>query len=245
MKARISILAVIALALSVAPAVAGPPYTTDDPEPTEPGHWENYAFIAGVQSPGETAGQAGFDINYGAAKNLQLTLIAPLDFDHQAHDEVGAGDVQVAAKYMFLHRSDHGLLPDVSFFPALIIPSQARGFGAARLGAFLPFWAQKDFGAWSTFGGGGYDINPGPGNRNFTLAGWAVTRQVTKRLNLGMEIYHQTPSAVGGKALTAVAAGVIYQATKHFALLVSAGPGVQEARSAGRGVFYLSLQFTN
>lgn len=237
--------ALAAVALLALPAAAGPPYTTDDPEPTRTGGWENYVFVAGVQSPGETSGQAGFDINYGAAKDLQLTLIAPLDFDHQAHTEVGPADVQLAAKYMFIHQSDHTIIPDVSFFPALVLPTQARGFGPTRVGLFLPFWAQKDFGEWSTFGGGGYDINPGPGNRNYTLAGWAVTRQVTKRLNLGVEIYHQTPDIAGAKALTAVAAGVIFQLSKHFALMASAGPGIQSNPHAGQGVFYASLQFTN
>ncbi|HTX51339.1 MAG TPA: hypothetical protein VME40_18335 [Caulobacteraceae bacterium] len=29
-----------------AAAVAGPPYVTDDAEPTDPGHWEIYAYAA-------------------------------------------------------------------------------------------------------------------------------------------------------------------------------------------------------
>jgi len=233
------------LALAAQPAWAGPPYTTDDPEPTPTGHWEDRVFVLGVASPGDLSGQSGFDINYGAAKNLQLTLIAPLDYDHAAHTEVGPGNIQVSAKYEIWRQSAHGFLPEVAIFPQINLPTQARGFGSARLGAFLPIWAQKDFGSWSIFGGGGYDINPGPGRRNFTLAGWAVTHQVTKRFNLGMEIHHETPSTVGGKALTVVAAGAVYQLTTHFSLMASAGPGVQQARSAGEGVFYFALQYTN
>ncbi|MGH7023737.1 MAG: hypothetical protein ACREEB_09115 [Caulobacteraceae bacterium] len=233
------------LALACSPALAGPPYTTDDPEPTATGHWENRVFILGTQSPGDLAGQSGFDINYGVARNLQLTLIAPLDFDHGAHTEVGLGNIQLSVKYEFLHQSDHGWLPDVAIFPQLNLPTQARGFGPGRLGAFLPIWAEKDFGPWSTFGGVGYDINPGPGARDYTFAGWAVTRQLGRRLNLGMEIYHETPGTVGAKALTAVAAGAVYRLTRHFAVMASAGPGVQAARSAGEGVFYFALQYTN
>jgi hypothetical protein len=242
--ARVLAGALIALFLAPARVLAGPPYTTDDPEPTDTGHWENRVFVSGLQSPGETFGEAGLDINYGAAKNLQLTLVAPLAFDHRSHTEVAPGTVALSAKYKFVHQSDHSLVPDVGFFPQIDLPTQARGFGPTRLGLFLPLWAQKDFGAWSTFGGGGYDINPGPGNRNFILAGWAVTRQVTKRLNLGAEIYHETAQVAGAKALTAVAAGAVYQLTPHFALMASAGPAVQAARQAGQGVFYLALQFT-
>lgn len=244
-SSRVLVGALVAAISTAGPAIAGPPYTTDDPEPTDTGHWENRVFFDGVQYPGETIGQAGFDINYGVAKDLQLTLIAPLDFDHSAHIAVGSGDVQLSVKYRVLHQSENSLTPDVSLFPALNLPTQARMFGPSRLGLFLPVWAQKDFGPWSTFGGGGYDINPGPGNRDFTLAGWAITRQVTRRLNLGAEIYHETSGIVGGRALTAVAGGVVYQLSKHFALMASGGPAVQGSPQGGRAVFYAALQFTN
>jgi hypothetical protein len=53
----------------------------------------------------------------------------------------------------------------------MIVPVANRHFGSGRLGLFLPLWAEKDFGAWSLFGGGGYNINPGPDQRNFWLSG--------------------------------------------------------------------------
>ena len=240
-------LAGAALAVGLAPAWAwaGPPYVTDDPEPTPTGHWEDRIFVSGLRTPDETAGQTGFDINYGGAENLQLTVVAPLNYAHGDQSEVGLGDIVVSVKYRFLQQSDHTPLPDVAVFPALTLPTQARAFGPARVALFLPLWAQKDFGAWSTFGGGGYTINPGPGRRDFTLAGWGVTRQVSKRLNLGLEIYHQTPDTVDGKALTAVAGGVIYQLTRHFALMASGGPALQNASQAGQAVFYAALQYTD
>jgi hypothetical protein len=236
-------MALAGAALVSAPAVAGPPYTTDDPEPTRTGGWENYVFATGVQTPGDLSGQAGVELNYGGAKDLQLSIDLPLGVEHAAHTEVAPGQVQIGAKYRFLHQSK--ILPDVAFFPALMLPTQARGFGPTRLGLFLPLWAQKDFGDWSTFGGGGVDINPGSGNRNFTLTGWALTRQVTKKLNLGVEIWHETPSRIGVSSLTTLAGGVIWQMSKHYALMGTAGPGLQGDRRAGQGVFYMSLQYTN
>jgi hypothetical protein len=238
-------LAALAIVAAASPCQAGPPYTTDDPEPTPPGHWEDRVFVTGLRTPGQTAGQTGFDINYGGARDLQLTLFAPLDYARGAQDALGLGNIQISAKYRVLHQAGHGLTPDVAVFPALTLPTQARAFGPARFGLFLPVWAQKDFGPWSTFGGGGYDINPGPGRRDYTLAGWAVTRQMSKRLNLGVEVYHQTPDTVGGKALTAVAVGVVFQVTRHFALMASGGPAVQAASEAGQGVFYAALQYTD
>ena len=39
--------AALVLAGVAAPAVAGPPYLTDDPVPTDTSHWEIYAFTGG------------------------------------------------------------------------------------------------------------------------------------------------------------------------------------------------------
>lgn len=44
MKLRLA--AALAL-MSAAPVWAGPPYITDDPVPTDTGHWEIYGFAAG------------------------------------------------------------------------------------------------------------------------------------------------------------------------------------------------------
>ena len=37
-----------AMLLLASPALAGPPFITDDPEPVEPGHWEVYGFSSGA-----------------------------------------------------------------------------------------------------------------------------------------------------------------------------------------------------
>ena len=245
MRVAVRLGAVIASALGAAPAIAGSPYTTDDPEPCPTGHWESRAFVNGLQTPGETAGQSGLDINYGMAKDLQLSVLAPLDYTIGDRNQLGNGNLLLAAKYRFIHQSSHGVAPDVAIFPAVTLPTQAKGFGPARMALFLPVWAQKDFGPWSVFGGAGYTFNHGPGKRDFTLSALAVTRQLGKRLNLGVEIYHQTPDAVGGEALTAVAGGVVYQLSRHFALMGSAGPAVQGASRAGQAVFYAAIQFTD
>ena len=237
-----ALVAVLALA---APAWAGPPYVTDDPEPTRTGGFENYALVTGVNTGAGTVGQAAVELNYGAAPNLQLSLYEPLDIDTVRSQRAGGGDLQLSAKYRFLQPAKGSWAPDLAVFPAVTFPTGAGAFHTGHVSLFLPLWLEKDLGKWSSFGGGGYDINPGAGQKSFALVGWAITRSFSKRLNLGLEVYHQTPQTVGGPATTNLGMGAIYQLTKHWALMASGGPGLQDPRRAGASAFYASLQFTN
>ena len=58
----------LVLASAAGPAFAGPPYLTDDPEPTDTGHWEIYAFTAGEGRRSTLDADAGIDLNYGPVK---------------------------------------------------------------------------------------------------------------------------------------------------------------------------------
>jgi hypothetical protein len=232
----------VAAALA-APAWAGPPYATDDPQPTERGHWEIYNFATGAHVEGATSGEAGLDLNYGGAKDLQLTLVIPAAFAHSdGETHVGMGVVEAAAKLKFVHQDKDGWRPDVAVFPRLFLPTAPARFASRQVGLLLPVWAEKDFGPWAVFGGGGFQLNPGAGNRDFWTGGLAVTRQVTERLNLGAEITHRSREAEEGRDFTAANLGVIYRLTDHWSLLASGGPGLQNARDDGRYDFYVSLK---
>ena len=91
-----------AMLATASPAVAGPPFFSDDPEPTDFLHWEIYGFFAGTNLTGGTGGESGFDINYGGAKDLQLTTVIPLDYQRGPGTHVALGDIELAAKYRFL-----------------------------------------------------------------------------------------------------------------------------------------------
>ena len=72
---RFRIFAAVLLAWCAHPVVAGPPFQTDDPEPTETAHWEIYAPVADIEGRGEEfSGATGIELNYGAAPDLQLTV---------------------------------------------------------------------------------------------------------------------------------------------------------------------------
>lgn len=221
--ARAAAFALAALA-APAPAFAGPPFLTDDPEPTETGHWEIYAPYGEASGLGrDYAGSFGAELNYGAFRNVQLTLGLPMGFAHDASGgQVGGGDLEMSVKYRFYHNEAAGI--QIAAFPGITLPTARAGLGNGKVTALLPVWAQKDAGRWSVFGGGGYAINPGPGNRNFWTGGIAVTRQVSKRLLIGVEADRQGSDEIGGRGATSLGAGAIIKLPGHFRLLASGGP---------------------
>ncbi len=221
-------------------AWAGPPYITDDPEPTPNGTWENYLYISGTNQGGVTSGQAGVQLNYGAAPNLQLSVTVPEDYAVSRGLRGGAGDVGAGAKFRFWQAADGSWLPDMCIYPSGTLPTGARRFSTGHGSLLLPVWLEKDFGPWSSFGGGGYTVNPGGGHRNYVLAGWAVTRDFGERLNLGIEVYHQTASVAKGVGETNLGVGAIYRATRRWAVVASGGPGLE-----GGSAFFFGLRFAN
>ena len=213
-------------------AWAGPPFLTDDPEPTETGHWEIYAplFEAGGRGA-DFEGALATEINYGAARDVQITLELPVAFSHDEHGmHWGAGDVAVSVKYRFFHDEDAGI--SIAAFPGITLPTASHGMGNGKVTGFLPVWAQKDAGPWSVFGGGGYAINPSPGNRNYWTGGIALARQLGKNVLLGLEADRQGADTIGGNASTSLGLGVIWQLKAPFRLLASGGPTFEDSGGA-------------
>ena len=146
-------IAFVLIAALARPATAGPPYVSDDPEPTDYGHFEIYTFNSGTATRAGTSGATGIDLNYGAAPDLQLTATLPAGINRPAGGNTGIGlsNVELAAKYRFLHQNDFGL--DVSIFPRVFLPSGSNDVGNNRASLLLPIWVQKDWGnGWSAFG---------------------------------------------------------------------------------------------
>jgi hypothetical protein len=191
------------------PALAGPPYLSDDPEPTDYKHFEIYTFNNGTAARSGLGGEAGIDFNYGAAPDLQLTATLPAGFNRPAGGETsfGPSNVELAAKYRFLHQDTFGL--DVSIFPRVFLPSGSNTTGDNQASLLLPIWAQKDFGEWSAFGGGGCLINSRSA-QNTCLTGGVLTRQLLPKLRIGMEFFHQTADESGTPATTSVGIGAQY-----------------------------------
>lgn len=223
MKLHLAVAAMILAGIAV-PAAAGPPYITDDPAPTDFGHWEIYAFTAGDGHRSTFDDETGVDINYGGFKNVQLTATVPLDLSHDpdAGWHGGTGDLELAVKYRFVNDEKTGI--SIAAFPRVILPT-ATGEDHEKTRLLLPVWAQKDFpGGTSVFGGGGYMLNPGPGNRNYWQTGVAVTQDVSDKLSLGVELARQGRDAIDSTARTDAGVGGILKLSDHYALLASGGP---------------------
>jgi len=224
--------------------MAGPPYLTDDPEPTDYGHFENYAFTNGMVTRNGTGGEAGLDLNYGGAPNLQLTATLPEAYDVSSGGPAlaGPGNIELAAKYRFLTQTDFGL--DVAVFPRVFLPSLSSNVGDHHPSFLLPIWLEKDWGQWSAFGGGGCEINRGGGSQDFCQMGAVVTNKVRSNLQIGLEIFHQTADVRGGAATTSVGTGVIYDLNDHYHLLGYVGRGIENADETDRLNWYASILFT-
>jgi len=236
-------LAAFALGAIPASAVAGPPYLTDDPVPTDFGHWEIYAFTAGDGRRSTLDDESGVDLNYGGFKDVQLTATVPLAFSHDRESgwRTGTGDLELAAKYRFIHDEKSGI--SVAVFPRVILPTSTIANGErARL--LIPVWAEKDFpGGTSLFGGGGFEINPGPGNRNVWQAGAALTQNVGDTLSLGAELARQGRDSIDGTPRTDAGVGAILKLSSHSSLLASGGPTWTDHRTgyhvyAALGLFF-------
>jgi hypothetical protein len=225
--------AAICVALFSSAATAGPPFVTDDPQPTDYHKWEVYNFAGGSREGGVTSLDTGFDFNYGGFKDVQLTAVFPM------HTETGApldaGDVQLAAKFKFLHQGERHFGLDVTFFPRVFVPT---GRGSRYTQILLPLWVQRDIGKWQIFGGGGYTLNPGPGNRDYWVQGLVINRQVTKGFQLGVEEYHQGPGAIGDRPITGVNLGTTIHVKGPFSLLGAFGQGVNRPQT----IFYTALK---
>lgn len=242
---RRHIVPLVAISLMSTSALAGPPFVTDDPQPTDDGRYEIYAFSAGTATGDGSSGQAGIDFNYGGAENLQLTMVLPFAYDQPNNGRAvtGFGEIELAAKYRFLRQDAFGI--DVAFFPRLFLPTNTNNaLGSGHASIFLPIYLQKDWGDWGAFGGGGCTINRGGASQDYCQMGLVLTRRLSPEFQIGLEVYHQTPENRGDRQSTGVGFGAIYDLSKHYHLMASVGPGVQNPSATNQASWYAAFLFT-
>jgi len=228
---------------AAATAWAGPPYETDDPEPTAYRHYEIYVLTTGdVDASRAVSGQLpSLEVNYGLMPNVQFSVALPFAAASAPGMPFasGFGDMEVGVKVRFVQERDGA--PQVAFYPSVDLPTgNARaGLGGGLPRVFLPLWAQKTNGAWTYFGGGGVWRNPGFGNRDFSFTGIAATREVREGLEIGAELYHQSPDTAGGTAETGAGIGFVAQRGSEHAILASFG---RDVAGTNRFHFYAAYE---
>jgi hypothetical protein len=240
---------VVVLCAAVATAFAGgggPPFITDDPEPVDYKHWEVYFASIHSNMGGAWAGTAPhIEVNYGAAPNLQLHVIAPWSYTAGPNQPTvfGYGATELGMKYRFVQEDEKGSRPMIGIFPLIEVPTGPTfgGLGTNQAAWFLPVWLQKSKGNLTTYGGGGYWHNPGPGLHDYWYTGVAFQYQARSNLSVGFELFHTTPQAVGAGDITGFNVGAIYDFNEGHHLMFSVGTGMQ---GQDHGTAYLAYQWT-
>ncbi len=240
------ILTLMAL-LPSSPAWAGPPFFTDDPEPVEYLHWEVYAASQWEHNKHEgiSATLPHVEVNYGLIPDMQVHAIVPMAYSapHDGPSQYGLGDMELGAKYRFIHEDEEGLAPQVGTFPLVEFPTgdSSRGLGEGRIKIFFPVWIQKSWGPWTTYGGGGYWYHPGEGNKNYWFTGWILQREISKTLTLGAELFNTSPKTKDESDETGFNVGGFLNLSEEHHILFSAG---RDLKGPSTFFAYLAFQWT-
>ncbi len=245
----ILVLAVIAtflfqITVNTPVAWAGPPFRADDPETVGHQQWEVDVASQIVKDKDKISGTAPqVEVNYGLLQDVDLHLILPLFYVNpkEGSTHYGFGDIELGIKYRFVQEKDW--LPMVGTFPLLELPTgnEKKGLGSGHVRAFIPLWLQKSWGPWTTYGGGGYWINPGSGNKDYWFIGWVGQRDLSEKISLGGELFYTAPQRVGQSGETGFNVGGFLNFTEQHHLLFSAG---RDIHGPNRFLMYLGYQLT-
>ena len=201
-SARLAWVLLLFCALAVLQAGAqGPPYQTDDPVPVDLHHYEFYIFggldgtTAGIDSTGPA-----FEFNWGAIPRVQLHAILPWGVIAPSNNPVylpggtgpdafGLTDMELGAKVAWIKETRH--FPQIGSFTMFEMPTgnYNKGLGVGKVWYKLPIWLQKNQGKWLFDGGGGYQVVPQTGYRNFPYTGWLIKRELNLQWELGAEVF--------------------------------------------------------
>jgi hypothetical protein len=168
----VRVLASVLLLLSAIPAFAGPPFQTDDPDPVPFRHFETYAFELsdGTRAGGTVLEFPAWEMNWGAVPNVQLHIIVPMATSFAPAGgpvNFGIADTELGIKYRFV--KENKFRPEVGTFPFLELPtgSARHGLGVGKTWYRLPLLAQKSWGPWTSYGGGGEVVANAPGYKDY------------------------------------------------------------------------------
>ena len=220
------------LAFMLHAANAGPPFRTDDPG-------AGRLPALGILHLHERNACRRRHLRRRARRRIQLRpdpngmvhIVVPTAFDSPVWR---AHAIRVLATPSWVSSTDSSKRTrtahaPIGIFPLVELPTgnQSHGLGAGHIRVFLPVWVQKNFGEWTTYGGGGYWINQDE-NLATRITGFPAgfsSGKITEKLTLGGEIFHQTADTIDGVDSTGFNLGGSYDFDEHNHLLFSAAGG--------------------
>lgn len=205
----------------------GPPYQTDDPVPVDLHHYEFYIFGTVDGTPVEMDSQGpAFEFNWGAIPRVQIHAILPFGGIFPSNNPIylpggtgpsafGLTDMEVGVKLALIKETKH--FPQIGTFTMFELPTGNfyKGLGVGKVWYKLPVWLQKNSGKWLFDGGGGYQVVPQSGYRDFPYTGWLVKRELNEQWEMGAEVFYHGRegfAAAQTEASTMIDAGGYY----HF-----------------------------
>jgi hypothetical protein len=195
--------------------------------------------VQDISPEGTAATAPHFEVNYGAAPDLQLHVVAPLGYVHTAEGtHYGYSDTEIGVKYRFVHETDSS--PQIGVFPMIELPtgSAARQLGSGKVQAYLPAWVQKSWGKLTSYAGGGFWYNPGAGRKNWLFAGWQAQYDFSEVVTLGGEIFYHSSDAGDSAPGGGFNLGGFINLDEHNHILFSLGHSLSGASSVTGYVGY-------
>lgn len=218
-------------------------FVTEDPVPTEYGHYEinPYVYEEKVRSL-NVPELPSAEFNMGVYPELQAHMIIGtlLYALRKGSNAYGYTDTEIGMKYRFVQETDD--FPQLGFYPKIILPSGdvERGTGEGGASESVPVWFLKNWGGWKLSGGGGYTFTQAPDTFNFPFGGLLLQHDLTKELTLGGEFYAQGKFASDYRSHLRFTFGGNYNFTEEFGILFSVGHSI-----AGEKILagYIGLDF--
>ena len=87
----------------------------------------------------------------------------------------------------------------------------------------LPLLAQKSWGKWTAYGNVGFWWRNAPESHNYFYAGAVLEREINDKLELGVELFGNSPKERGIRSELAFNIGATWKMREHLNLLFSAG----------------------
>lgn len=225
---------------------AGAPFVTDDPEPVKKNDFEvNYAVNKTWVDGSISAVLPSIDINYGYLDNVQLHMQSHYTYQTGGgNSQSGFDNTEIGVKYRFIHQENSQAELMLGIYPMLQLPTGNKKLGNAsgRTQLFLPIWAQVNTDKWTLYGGTGYRINNYILAKNSWFLGATALYEVTDNFKIGAELFRESAAAQGEQYSSGFNVGGIYNISKDYGLLFSAGHALNNIAETNKLSAFLALQ---